>query len=87
MIDVVTINLKIERYRSQKSLKRRKTAKKSEINFIGLTFMVFKIVIDVDVNIQDICFYTPEPVPVSAIVYIGYSGTNKPFWHNRYRFP
>ena len=79
MIDVVTINLKIERYRSQKSLKRRKTAQKSEINFIGLTFMVFKIVIDVDVNIQDIYFYMPKPVPVSAIGNTGYSGTNKQF--------
>ena len=73
MIGVVTINLKIERYRSQKSLK------KSEINFIGLTFMVFKIVIDVDGNIQDIYFYTSKPVPVSAIGNIGYSGTSKLF--------
>ena len=73
MIGVVTINLKIERYRSQKSLK------KSEINFIGLTFMVSKIVIDVDGNIQDIYFYMPEPVPVSAIGNTGYSGTNKQF--------
>ena len=81
MIGVVTINLKIERYRSQKSLK------KSEINFIGLTFMVSKIVIDVDGNIQDIYFYMPKPVPVSAIVNTGYSGTNKQFWNNRYRFP
>ena len=73
MIDVVTINLKIERYRSQKSLK------KSEINFIGLTFMVSKIVIDVDGNIQDIYFYTPKPVPVSAIGNTGYSDTSKRF--------
>lgn len=67
--------------------KEEKPLKKSEINFIGLTFMVFKIVIDVDVNIQDIYFYMPKPVPVSAIGNTGYSGTNKRFWHNRYRFP
>ena len=49
--------------------------------------MVTKSVIDVERNIQDIYFYTPKPVPVFAIGSTGYSGTNKPFWHNRYWFP
>ena len=49
--------------------------------------MLSKIVIGVDGNIQDIYFYTLKPVPVSAIGNTGYSGTNKQFWHNRYRFP
>jgi hypothetical protein len=43
--------------------------------------MVSQIVIDVDGNMQDIYFYTPEPVPVSAIGNIGYSGTSKLFCH------
>ena len=38
-------------------------------------------------NIQDIYFYTPESVPVSAIGNTGYSGTNRQFWNNRCRFP
>ena len=41
-----------------------------------LTFMVSQIVIHVDGNIQDIYFYMPKPVPVSAIEYTGYSVTN-----------
>lgn len=51
-----------------------------------LTFMLLKIIIGVDGNIQDIYFYTPKTVPVSAIGNTDYSSTNKPFWHNRYRF-
>ena len=43
--------------------------------------MVSQIVIDVDGNMHDIYFYTPEPVPVSAIGNIGYSGTSKLFCH------
>lgn len=49
--------------------------------------MATKTVIDDGGNIQCIYFYMSKPVPVSAIWHIGYSGTNKPFWHNRYRFP
>lgn len=33
--------------------------------------MVSQIAIDVDANIQDIYFYMPKPVLVSAIGYIG----------------
>lgn len=49
--------------------------------------MATKTVIDDGGNIQCIYFYTPKPVPVFAIGNTGYSGTNKQFWHNRYRFP
>lgn len=55
-----------------------------------LTFANFhgdQNVIDDGGNIQCIYFYMPKLAPVSAIGRTGYSGTNKRFWHNRYRFP
>ena len=55
-----------------------------------LTFANFhgdQNVIDDGGNIQCIYFYMPKLAPVSAIGRTGYSGTNKRFWHNRYRLP